>query len=181
MTTCSHWLHPWPRPQLRHQCHLHRSIPDHPWSALVRLLHHLQSIKTKGTVTRLYHRILSSLEVRFIRYLSKESTRKQLSPFSPSKFISMYFLILFSPPPKKSCLVIRIKHLITHRKLSKLKSKILTTCLQGIYRDSLGEFSNTSYVVFGDERVRPKSPLIHHLCSFFKFLIKFITMNEDDA
>ena len=35
-----------------------------------------------------------------------------------------------------------------------MKNKILQTCLQGNYRDSLGEFSNTSYGVFGAERVQ---------------------------
>ena len=51
--------------------------------------------------------------------------------------------------------------------LSKMKNKILPTCLQGNYRDSLGEFSNTSYGVFeaemrglrergGEEEVSPQ-------------------------
>ena len=35
--------------------------------------------------------------------------------------------------------------MIIHRKLSKMKNKILPTCLQGNYGDSLGEFSNTLY------------------------------------
>ena len=39
--------------------------------------------------------------------------------------------------------------MILHRNLSKIKNKYLPTCLQGKYRDSLGEFSNTSYGVFG--------------------------------
>ena len=42
----------------------------------------------------------------------------------------------------------RIKQMIFHSNLSKIKDKILPTCLQGNYRDSLGEFSNTSYGVF---------------------------------
>ena len=41
--------------------------------------------------------------------------------------------------------------MIMHRKLSKMKNKILPTCLQGNCTDSLGEFSNTSYGVFGAE------------------------------
>ena len=45
-------------------------------------------------------------------------------------------------PHKISCLVVRIKQLIIHSNLSKMKNKILPTCLQGNYRDSLGEFSN---------------------------------------
>ena len=43
--------------------------------------------------------------------------------------------------------------MIIHRKLSKMKNKILPTCLQGNYEDSLGEFGNTSYGVVGTERV----------------------------
>ena len=43
----------------------------------------------------------------------------------------------------------RIKQMIIHRKLSKMKNKILPTCLQGNYGDSLGEFSITSYGVAG--------------------------------
>ena len=35
--------------------------------------------------------------------------------------------------------------MIIHRNLTKMKNKILPTCLQGNYGDSLGEFSNTSY------------------------------------
>ena len=46
----------------------------------------------------------------------------------------------------------RIKQLITHSNLSQMKNKILPTCLQGNYGDSLGEFSNASYFVFGAER-----------------------------
>ena len=48
--------------------------------------------------------------------------------------------------------------MITHSNLSKMKDKTLPTCLQGNYRDSLGEFSNTSpwHGVFGVERVNTK-------------------------
>ena len=42
----------------------------------------------------------------------------------------MYYLLLTLIFHKKDCLVMRIKQLITHSKLSKVKSKILTTCLQ---------------------------------------------------
>ena len=38
----------------------------------------------------------------------------------------------------------------------KIENKILPSCLQGNYRDSLGEFSNTSYGVFGAESVNAK-------------------------
>ena len=44
--------------------------------------------------------------------------------------------------------------MIIHSNLSKMKNKILPTCLKGNYTDSLGEFSNTSYGVFGAERVK---------------------------
>ena len=46
----------------------------------------------------------------------------------------------------------RLTQLIIHGKLSTMKSKILTACLQGNYRDSLGEFNSTLCVVFGAER-----------------------------
>ena len=41
--------------------------------------------------------------------------------------------------------------MIIHSNLSKMKIKILPTCLQGNYSDSLGEFSKASYGVFGAE------------------------------
>ena len=52
-------------------------------------------------------------------------------------------------PHKTSCLVIRMKQMIIHSNLPKMKDKILPVCLKGNYRDNLGEFSNTSYGVFG--------------------------------
>ena len=48
----------------------------------------------------------------------------------------------------------RIKQMIINSNLSKMRNKILPTCLKGNYRDSLREFSNTSYGVFGSERVK---------------------------
>ena len=48
----------------------------------------------------------------------------------------------------------RIKQLIIHSNVSKMTSKISPACLRGNYRDSLGEFSNTPYGVFGAERVK---------------------------
>ena len=44
--------------------------------------------------------------------------------------------------------------MIIHRKLSKMKNKILPTCLKGNYGQSLGEFSNMSYGVVRAERVK---------------------------
>ena len=41
--------------------------------------------------------------------------------------------------------------MIIHSKLSTMKNKILPTCLLGNYRHSLGEFSNTTYGMFGTE------------------------------
>ena len=38
--------------------------------------------------------------------------------------------------------------MITHSKLSNMKSEILPNCLKGKYGYSLGEFNNTSNVVF---------------------------------
>ena len=48
--------------------------------------------------------------------------------------------------------------MIIHSILSKTKNKILPTSLQGNYGNSLGEFSNTSYGVFGAERVKGLRP-----------------------
>ena len=45
------------------------------------------------------------------------------------------------------------KQMIIQRNFPKKKYKILPTCLQRNYRDSLGELSNTSNGVFGAERV----------------------------
>ena len=39
----------------------------------------------------------------------------------------------------------RIKQMIIHSNLSKIKNKIFTTCLQGKSRDSLGEFVKTNH------------------------------------
>ena len=50
---------------------------------------------------------------------------------------------------------------------SKMKSKILPTCLQRNYRDSLGEFGNRSYGVFGAERDR-----VEH--SFYNYCVVII-------
>ena len=47
----------------------------------------------------------------------------------------------------------KIKQMIIRNNLSKMKNKILQTCLQNS-EDSLGKFSNMSYGVFGDERVK---------------------------
>ena len=44
--------------------------------------------------------------------------------------------------------------MITHSKLSNMKSEVLPNCLKGKYGYSLGEFSNTSNVVFGAERAK---------------------------
>ena len=44
--------------------------------------------------------------------------------------------------------------MIKHSDISKMKNKILPTCLQGNFRDSLREFSNTPNGMFGAERVK---------------------------
>ena len=78
-----------------------------------------------------------------------------INPFRPSQIITLSVCeFSLHYPHKVSCLVMRIKKLIIHRKLSKMKNKILPTCLQGNYRNSLGEFSNTSYGVVGAERIK---------------------------
>ena len=50
--------------------------------------------------------------------------------------------------------------MIIHNNLSKMKNKILPTCLQGNYRDSLGEFSNVSYGVVGAEKVKGSNLIV---------------------
>ena len=49
--------------------------------------------------------------------------------------------------------------MIVHINLSKMTNKIFPTCFQGNYRDSLGEFSNTSYGVFAADGVKLKNKL----------------------
>ena len=44
--------------------------------------------------------------------------------------------------------------MIIHSKVSKLKDKILRTCLQGNFKDSSREFSKMSYGLFGVDRVK---------------------------
>ena len=48
----------------------------------------------------------------------------------------------------------RIKQTIILSNLSKKKNTILPTCFQRRYRDSLGEFSNAAFDVFGAEKVK---------------------------
>ena len=62
---------------------------------------------------------------------------------------------------KISCLVMRINQMIIHSNLFRIKTKFSQPVFQGNYRDSLGEFSNASYAVFGAERVN---------CLFLSFL-----------
>ena len=50
----------------------------------------------------------------------------------------------------------RIKQMIIQSNSSKMNNKILPICLQGNYRDRLGEFSYTSYGVFGAESFKEK-------------------------
>ena len=48
----------------------------------------------------------------------------------------------------------RIKKMIIHINLSKMKNEIPPTCLQENFRDSFGEFSNMSYGVVRAEKVK---------------------------
>ena len=60
----------------------------------------------------------------------------------------------------------RTKQMSKHSNLSKMKTKILPTYLQGNYGDSLGEFCNISYCVFGAKR------LIHLQFNLVSFLLQ---------
>ena len=76
-----------------------------------------------------------------------------VDPFRLSQFISMYkFSIHYSH--KISCLIMRIKQMVIHSNLSKMKNKIFATCLKGNNRDSSGKSSNTSYGVLGAGTVK---------------------------
>ena len=82
-------------------------------------------------------------------------------------------------------MVMRIKQVVIHDcSLSKMKNNILLNCLQGNYRNSLGEFSNTSYGVLHnrhdaevskpDELTKTKKrqlPIIKSLVSFGRSVI----------
>ena len=70
-----------------------------------------------------------------------------LDPFNPNR-LSVYTFSLYYPH-KISCLVMRIKQMITHSILFEIKKKILPICLQGNYRDSLGEFGNRAWRSLG--------------------------------
>ena len=61
--------------------------------------------------------------------------------------------------------MIRIKQIIIHSNLAKMKNKIVPTCLQRNYRYSLGEFSNTSYGVFGATglKTRVQDKIVHNI------------------
>ena len=56
--------------------------------------------------------------------------------------------------------------MINNNNLFKMKNKTLPTCLQGNYRDSLGEFSNTSYGMFvaDHERFRLRFIIVIIFC-----------------
>ena len=56
-------------------------------------------------------------------------------------------------PHKISCLVMRIKQMIMHSNVSKMRNKLLPNLFRKKTKDSLGEFSNMSYGVFAAERV----------------------------
>ena len=66
--------------------------------------------------------------------------------------------------------------MITHRKLSEMKNKILPTCLQENCGDSLGEFLNTSYGEVEAERVK-----LLAIFSFFLSLHNILTGTLDGS
>ena len=76
----------------------------------------------------------------------------------------------------------RVEQMITHSSLFKMKNKVSPTCLQGKCRDSLGEFSNTSYDVLRLRELKTspkldavakclKKSVVHINRSFSKLLI----------
>ena len=62
----------------------------------------------------------------------------------------------------------RIKQLIIHSNLSKMKNNILPTCSQGNHRNSLGIFSNTSYDVFWAENVKSRGEVMRYFNYFIQ-------------
>ena len=89
--------------------------------------------------------------------LKTESVLEEISFFgflirsAPASLSVCKFSLCY--PYKMSFLVMSIKQMIIHSNLSKMKNEILPTCLQGNYRNSLGEFRKTSHGVLGAERV----------------------------
>ena len=78
------------------------------------------------------------------------------NPFSPSQFISVYVLLLLYTQNKLFGNENKANdHILSQHFISKMRNKILPSCLQGNYCDSLGEFSNTSHMhgMFGAERM----------------------------
>ena len=72
---------------------------------------------------------------RVFAHLNVGTVWTVIQPFSPTSLsgckISLHY------PHKTSCFVMRKNNLIIYSNLSKMKSKILPTCLQGYFRDSL--------------------------------------------
>ena len=78
-----------------------------------------------------------------------------VNPFSPSQLISVLFLLTLSTQNN----LFGNENIVndhTRQSISKMKNNILPTSSQRHYRDSLGEFCNTSYGVFGAERVKER-------------------------
>ena len=85
----------------------------------------------------------------FIGLKQSLSQRSLLTLSAPASLSVCKFSLYY--PHNISCLVMRIKQMIIHSYLSKMKNRILPNCL---YRGSLGwEFGNTSYDVFGNQTV----------------------------
>ena len=75
------------------------------------------------------------------------------NPFSPRKFLNIDLLLTISTIENIHCFVVRIYELIAHCRLSNMQRKIPPNCLKGNYGNHMGEFRNTSFVIFDDERV----------------------------
>ena len=90
-----------------------------------------------------------------------EDIVKKLTLSAPAGSSVCYFSLHY--PQKISYLVMRIKQMIIHINLSKMKNKILPTCLQGNYRDRSREFRSTEYGVFGPEMFKKTEWEFHTL------------------
>ena len=88
------------------------------------------------------------------RYLCSRVTYT-VSPFNPSNFINICLLTV-SKQNMLYCEKVGIDHTVH---LCNMKRKILSKCLKGKYGYHLREFSDTSFIVFGAERVNKLRPI----------------------
>ena len=112
-----------------------------------------QRIKTISSHLNLKSRrkVLKNID-RSLCYRTTEEYEK-LTLSAPTSLSVCKFSLHY--PHKIGCLRMRIKQMIIHSNLYKMKNKIPPTCLQRNYRDRLGEFSNMPCGAFGQRSLKP--------------------------